>query len=280
MKHMIYSAVCMPHINLIEYPHAVPTHNTRSKNTLLGGWWTVTSEYVVYKSTPYRLYHNRVLVGWVFYDQVRCFASAVKADVQEVTRICPVQHPRAVRFLRRWACERFATLADEILISRVGAALERWRQAVDAMATAKRKQAYLRYQGTHKLLFTVNKAYLRRLAKVWIRWTALVEFERAEERRALEISAAITIQRGVRGLAARRLRAELTAVAENRRRHLAAVVITKCAKGKVARMRYWRLKTDVERVRASEMLRRVGRGMLGRMKAKRLRQERARLKAR
>ena len=213
-------------------------------------------------------------------EQVRCLARAVKLDVQEVTQLCPVQHPRAVRFLRRWACERLATLADEILVSRAAAALERWRREAAAMATAERKEAYLRYQGSSKLLFSLDKAYLRRLAKGWVRWGSFVEAERARERRALEQSAAITIQRAVRGLHARRLRAWLTIVAQDRQRHLAAVTLTRYAKGKVARMRYARVKAGIERVRAGELLRRVGRGMLGRTKAKRLREERARLKAR
>lgn len=105
-------------------------------------------------------------------------------------------------------------------------------------------------------------------------------FERAEERRALETSAVITIQRAVRGLSARRLRAWLKIVAQDRQRHEAAVAITVCAKGKVARMRYQRGRADVEKARAAGILRRVGRGMMGRKKAKLLREERARLQAR
>lgn len=211
---------------------------------------------------------------------MRTLARAVKADVQDVTRICPVQHPRAVRFLRRWACERLATLADEILLSRAAAALERWRHVVAAMAMEERKDAYFRYQATRKLGLTIDKAYLRRLAKGWIRWASLVEIKRAEERRALEISTATTIQRLVRGWAARRLRARLKLIAQDRERHEAAVAITRYAKGKVARLRFGRLKGDVERVRAGEILRRVGRGMLGRKKATRLREDRARYKVR
>lgn len=211
---------------------------------------------------------------------MRTLARAVKLDVQEVTRLCPVQHPRAVRFLRRWACERLATLADEILVSRAAAALERWRRAVAAAAMAERKDAYLRYQGANKLLFALEKAYLRRLAKGWIRWGGFVEAERARERRILENSAAITIQRSVRGFQARRLRAWLTLVAQDRQRHLAAVVLTRHARGKVARMRYARVKEGIERVRAGELLARVGCGMLGRKKARGVRQDRARLKVR
>ncbi|CAN0235104.1 unnamed protein product, partial [Scytosiphon promiscuus] len=211
--------------------------------------------------------------------QVRSLARAVKLDVQEVTRLCPVQHPRAVRFLRRWACERLATLADEILFSRAAAALERWRHAVAAAKTGERREAYLRYQGSNKLLFALDKAYLRRLARGWVRWGAFLEAERARQRRILEGLAAITIQRAVRGFQARRLRAWLTLVARDRQRHLAAVTLTRHAKGKVARMRYARVKAGIERVRAGELLRRVGCGMLGRKKAKRIRQERARLKA-
>ncbi|CAM9548124.1 unnamed protein product [Ectocarpus fasciculatus] len=210
--------------------------------------------------------------------QVRCLARAVKLDVQEVTRLCPVQHPRAVRFLRRWACERLAILADEILVSRAAAALERWRRASAAIAMAERKEAYLRYQGSSKLLFSLDKAYLRRLAKGWVQWGAFVEAGRARERRVLECSAAILIQRAVRGFQARRLRAWLKMVAQDKQRHLAAVTITRYAKGKVARVRYARLKAGIERVRAGELLRRVGRGMIGRRKAKRLREERARWK--
>ncbi|CAB1118732.1 unnamed protein product [Ectocarpus sp. CCAP 1310/34] len=210
--------------------------------------------------------------------QVRCLARAVKLDVQEVTRLCPVQHPRAVRFLRRWACERLAILADEILVSRAAAALERWRRASAAIAMAERKEAYLRYQGTSKLLFSLDKAYLRRLAKGWVQWGAFVEAERARERRLLEYSAAILIRRAVRGFQARRLRAWLKKVAQDKQRHLAAVMITRYAKGKVARVRYARLKAGIERARAGELLRRVGRGMIGRRKTKRLREDRARWK--
>lgn len=211
---------------------------------------------------------------------MRYLAKAVKLDVQEVTRLCPVQHPRAVRFLRRWACERLAILADEILVSRAAAALDRWRRATAAMAMAERKGAYLRYQGSRKLMFAVDKAYIRRLAKRWIQWGAFIEAERARERRVLEHSAAITIQRAVRGFHARRLRAWLKIMAQDRQRHLAAVTLTRYAKGKVARMRYARVKAGIERVRAGELLRRVGRGMLDRKKATKLREERARLKAR
>jgi len=217
---------------------------------------------------------------WRAPQQVRHLARAVKLDVQEVTRLCPVQHPRAVLFLRRWACERLAILADEILVSRAAAALERWSRTAAAMAKAERKEAYLRYQGSRRLLFAVDKAYLRRLAKGWVRWGAFVEAERERQRRALENVAAITIQRAVRGFHARRLRAWLKIVALDRQRHLAAVTLTRYAKGKVARVRYARVKAGVERARAGELLGRVGRGMLGRKKAKRLREERARLKAR
>lgn len=199
--------------------------------------------------------------------------------MQEVTRICPIQNPRAVRFLRRWACERLAALADEINISRTAAALDLWRRAAAAMSMAERKHAYFRYQGASKLLFSLRKAHLRRLAKGWLRWNSLVAFERGEERRALENSAAITIQRAVRGFSARRLRAWLKVVAQDRQRHEAAVAITVCAKGKVARMRYQRDRADAEKARAAGMLRRVGRGMMGRKKAKLLREERARLQA-
>lgn len=211
---------------------------------------------------------------------MRSLARAVKLDVQEVTRLCPVQHPRAVLFLRRWACERLAILADEILVSRAAAALERWSRAAAAMAKAERKEAYLRYQGSRRLLFAIDKAYLRRLAKGWVRWGAFVEAEREKQRRALENAAAITIQRAVRGFRARCLRAWLKIVALDRQRHLAAVTLTRYAKGKVARVRYARVKAGVERARAGELLGRAGRGMLGRRKAKRLREERARLKAR
>lgn len=202
----------------------------------------------------------------------------IKADVQDVTRICPVQHPRAVQFLRRWACERLATLADEILLSHGASAFERWREIASKMALVARRHAYLQYQGSRKMGFTLDKAYLRRLAKGWIRWIAHVEAERAEIRRVHEISAAVTVQTAFRGLAARQQRTRLAIAASDKQRHLAAVAITRCIKGKVARMRYGRLKSDVERVRASEMLRRVGRGMLGRRKARGLREERAKLK--
>lgn len=212
--------------------------------------------------------------------QVRCLARAVKLDVQEVTRLCPVQHPRAVRFLRRWACERLAILADEILVSRAAVALERWRRATAVMVMEERRGAYLRYQGSRKLVFAINQAYLRRLAKAWVQWGAFVRAERAGERRTLEHTAAITIQRAVRGFHARRLRAWLRIVAQDRQRHLAAATLTRYAKGKVARMRYARVKAGIERVRAGELLGRVGRGMLGRKKAARLREERARLKVR
>lgn len=148
------------------------------------------------------------------------------------------------------------------------------------MAMAERKEAYLRYQGSSKLMFSLDKAYLRRLANGWVQWGVVVEAERARERRVLEQSAAITIQRAVRGFHARRLRAWLTIVAQDRQRHLAAVTLTRYAKGKVARMRFARIKAGIERVKAGELLGRVGRGMLGRTKAKRLREERARLKAR
>eukprot|EP00903_Cladosiphon_okamuranus_P016579 g15293.t1 len=194
--------------------------------------------------------------------QVRCLARAVKLDVQEVTQLCPVQHPRAVRFLRRWACERLATLADEILVSRVAAALERWRRAAAAMAMAMRKKAYLRYQGSSKLMFSLDKAYLRRLAKGWVQWGVFVEAERAREHRVLEQSAAVMIQRAVRGFHARRLRAWLTIVAQDRQRHLAAVTVTRYAKGKVARMRYARVKAGIERVAVS--LQKLYRGRAGR----------------
>lgn len=147
------------------------------------------------------------------------------------------------------------------------------------MSMAERKHAYFRYQGASKLLFSLRKAHLRRLAKGWLRWNSLVAFERGEERRALENSAAITIQRAVRGFSARRLRAWLKVVAQDRQRHEAAVAITVCAKGKVARMRYQRDRADAEKARAAGMLRRVGRGMMGRKKAKLLREERARLQA-
>lgn len=212
--------------------------------------------------------------------KVRCLARAVKLDVQEVTRLCPVQHPRAVLFLRRWACERLAILADEILASRAAAALERWSRAAAAMARAERRGAYLRYQGSRRILLAVDRAYLRRLAKAWVRWGAFAEAARERERRALENSAAVTIQRAVRGFHARRLRAWLQVVALDRRRHLAAVTLTRYAKGKVARVRYARVRAGVERARAGELVGRVGRGMLGRKKARRLREERARLKAR
>lgn len=148
------------------------------------------------------------------------------------------------------------------------------------MALVERKHAYLQYQGSRKMGFALDKAYLRRLAKGWIRWVALVEAGRAEECRMQEISAAVTVQTAFRGLAARRRRARLAVAASDKQRHFAAVAITRCVKGKVARMRYGRLKADVERVRASKMLRRVGRGMLGRRKARRLREERAKLKVR
>lgn len=127
------------------------------------------------------------------------------------------------------------------------------------------------------MVFTLDKAYLRRLAKGWIRWVALVEAGRAEDRHALEMSAALTVQTAFRGLAARRQRVRLAVAASDRQRHQAAVAITRCVKGKVARIRYARLKASAERVRASEMLRRIGRGMLGRRRARRLREERAKL---
>lgn len=57
------------------------------------------------------------------------------------------------------------------------------------------------------------------------------------------------------------------------------MAITVCAKGKVARMRYQRARADVEQARAARVLRRVGRGMMGRKKAKLLREKRARLQA-
>lgn len=129
-------------------------------------------------------------------------------------------------------------------------------------------------------MFAIEKVYLRRLAKGWMHWGAFVYAERARERRALEHSAAITIQRAVRGFRARCLRSWLKLMAQDRERHLAAVTLTRYAKGKVARMRYAHIKAGIERVRAGELLRRVGRGMLGRKKATRLREERARLQAR
>lgn len=211
---------------------------------------------------------------------MRSLAQVVKADVQGVIRICPVQHPRAVQFLRRWACDRLATLADEILLSRAAAALERWRKTLSLMAMAERKHAYFRYQGSRKMAFALDKVYLRRLAKGWIRWVALVEAGRAEEHRGLEISAAVTVQTGFRGFAARRRRQRLAVAESDRLRFNAVVTITRCAKGKVARMRYARFRSDLQRTRASDMLRRVGRGTLGRRKVRRLREHRARLKAR
>lgn len=211
---------------------------------------------------------------------MKFLANAVKADVQEVMRMCPVNHPRAVVFLRRWACERLAILADEILLSRAAAALDRWRRATTAIMMAERKHAYLQYQRSNMLAIALHQACLRRVAKGWIRWSDLVVDGRAAERHALELSAAVTVQTVFRGLAARKRRARLSLAARDRQIYLAAVVITRCIKGKVARIRYARLKADFDRVHASEMLRRVGRGMLGRRKARRLKEQQAKLKAR
>lgn len=202
----------------------------------------------------------------------------MKADVVDITRICHVQHPRAVRFLRRWACERLAILADEVLRSRAAAALKQWGRTVAAMIMSERKGAYLRYQGSKKMEFALEKALLRRLAKAWIRWTSLVKILREEEHRACENGAAIIVQRAVRGWIARRYLSCLKYETQERRRYHAATIITSCIKGKVARMRYERMKANIVRMRAVERIIRVGRGMLRRTRANRLCHDKARSK--
>lgn len=209
---------------------------------------------------------------------MKLLSNAVKDDVQQVIRICPVQNPRAVRFLRRCACQRLVILWEEIILSHGAVALERWRRAVVAIVIAERKTAYLKYQGSSMMAFTLNKMYVRRLAKAWIRWEDFVEYDRAAKRRALEEVSAVTVQTVFRGMMARQRRALLMIAAKEKQRRLAAAHITRCSRGKVARMRYARLKVDFERERAGEVLMRVGRGMLGRQRAQKLREERAQLK--
>lgn len=146
------------------------------------------------------------------------------------------------------------------------------------MIVSERKGAYLRYQGSKKMEFALEKALLRRLAKAWIRWTSLVERLREEEHRVRENDAAIIVQREVRRWITQRYLRCLKLEAQERRRYHAAATITRCIKGKVARIRYERMKVNYVRTRAAGRIIRVGRGMLGRTRANRLYHEKARLK--
>ncbi|CAM9920981.1 unnamed protein product, partial [Discosporangium mesarthrocarpum] len=209
---------------------------------------------------------------------VRSLAGAVKEDVLVVARACPIRQPRARRFLQTWACERLGVLAAELSLSRLGAAMERWREATRAAARAERAEAYLRYQGSSRMGYAVERALLRRLARAWVTWRGLVERGRLRERAAEEEAAAVQVQRAWRGRAARLLRRHLADSAWRARREAAARTLTRHARGKVVRMRVGRLRADREELWAGELLGRVARGMLGRRKAQRKREENARLK--
>lgn len=169
-------------------------------------------------------------------------------------------------------------MVDEILLSRAAAAFKQWGRVVAAMIKSERKGAYLRYQGSKKMEFALEKALLRRLAKAWIPWTSLVERLREAEHRIRGNAAAIVVQREVRGWIAQRYLSCLKLEDLERRRHHAAATITRCTKGKVARMRYKHTKANLVKIRAAGRIIRVGRGMLEKTKANRLYHEQARVK--
>lgn len=202
--------------------------------------------------------------------QVVSLASTIEADVQHVTRVCPVRYPRAVRFLRRCACQRLATLIQEVLLSHGAAAIERWRRTVAAMSMAERKAAYLKYQGSSKMKFALYKVCVRRLAKAWIDWGIVVTGIQTKKKHGLHVASARKLQTVYRCMAARRRRDELYFAAKKKRKMLAAAAIVRCIKGKLARIRYATMKATIQRERAGNVLRRVGHGMIGRRKAQRM----------
>ncbi|CAM9885676.1 unnamed protein product [Choristocarpus tenellus] len=209
--------------------------------------------------------------------QVCSLSTAVKEDVLVVARACPVRQPRAQRFLQVWACERLAALVDEVMLSRRGGALDRWRETVCAMVRAERTEAYLRYQGVVKMVYVLDRSLLRHLAIAWVTWNKLVTRARALERQRLEEATAVELQRALRGYSARRLRRQLAEQVWVEQREQAATTITKHARGKIVRIQIGRQLADAARLRAAIALGRVARGMLGRRMAQRRRMERARL---
>ncbi|CAM9281310.1 unnamed protein product [Chrysoparadoxa australica] len=190
--------------------------------------------------------------------------------------MCPVNEPRARRFLKRWACERIYGAMSKIAHSYMATGFGRWKQAWEAERRQLKMKAYLRYQGASKINYVLNEIYLSRLASGWSRWWELLVQLKAEERLDLETHYACVLQRAYRGHAARSHAKRLARVVQETRRQKAATIITKYARGKATRLRIGKLRQEMLEDNAARLLTRVARGHNGRKIAREKCREKAR----
>lgn len=192
-------------------------------------------------------------------EVMRAYSSAIKEDVLMVREICPINNPRARRFLKQWGAEKLCRVLEDLMFSLVVVAFERWRQKVQFERKLERISSYLKFQSSQRIRRVFEAWVQRHMLGAWVKWRRMVKAQKEYERNTLELRSAMRIQRLFRGHAARmrvrRIKQHNRALFERAN----AVRIQAWWRGTYTRLRLHQILRDKERSAAAVKIQAIAR---------------------
>ena len=208
---------------------------------------------------------------------------AVREDVTQIHKlgitVAATRNPAAAVFMRQWAVDKFARIFTQLMFTRQAGAWRKWRGVIEAMSKRERIASHLRYQGLRRMALFLHGWLMKQVQNSWNKWMDHVRVEQQKESEAIELRAAIAMQRAYRGHAARGLVNEMRRVRNERDANAAALRLQSLWRARQTRVNFKQLLRNKHEADAAMQLQCAARGKLARMKVRAHREERRREQA-
>ena len=210
---------------------------------------------------------------------IQTLTEQVREDIAEVHRTCPVHNIKASMYMQRWGLEKFEQIFKRIELMREGAALRKWRHAVDEIIKFEKKEKYFKLRAAKKCDRFVHRMQNRELHWAFSIWEEGIREMKRRERRALEEESAVMIQCCARCYIARTRVAAIKAQIQSDRENAAASKIQMIYRGRTTRRHVALLLEQITMNRAALMVQRAWRGRAAREAYNKMREAQAMNKA-
>ena len=124
--------------------------------------------------------------------------------------------------MRQWALDKFQHIINQLLFQRQAGSWERWRAVVENEKKRARINEHLQYQGLRRMALFLHGMLMKQVKSAWELWMQHVINEQKKESAAIELRAAVSLQRAYRGHAARQRVNEMRRVRDELRANEAA----------------------------------------------------------
>lgn len=201
--------------------------------------------------------------------QVQQLTTAVKDDIAEVQRICPITSIRAQMFMQKWGLKKFEAIFNRMRNSFILSAWKRWKWFLAEKERAEVADKVTRFKKVRALERMIRNYEMGGLAKGFDTWLRKFRAVQAAERAVAEDKASRTIQRQAR-IKLARLKADRLRAANRRFEEAhAATTIQRWVRGRDATNRARAFTQRIREGEAAKQIQRIVRGKLGRRRAQR-----------